>query len=156
MSTSADTMAEILRGFGLVVHEPAIDRLEFGLPTRSYSGPDGVAGLHVVVDVLDDGRFVRVMAPGAFVVGEFRRDLVVEACLRFQWAYRLVRIEFDHTTGELRPSVHLPVLDGFVTDEHLRTAVGAVGAACETLHELLEHVLTEGRIPDVAFSTSER
>lgn len=156
MPTSADALAKALQDAGLTVHHTSPTCVEFGMKMAIYRGPDDAAALHLAVEVLDDGRYARVLAPYAFQIEGPHRAAALEACLRFQWSFRLVRLEFDHRDGELRPCVHLPVLDGMLTVDQIRSAVGALCAGCDTLYPLLQQVLADGRLHEIDDEPTDR
>jgi len=85
--------------YGLADHE-TIDTGFGGLD--NYRNVEGSPSIRVMMG-MGDGR-LKMVAPRAWIVPQNeRRSAVFETCLRMQWKYFAIRLEFDHRDGELRP-----------------------------------------------------
>ena len=147
MTTTIDTIGTHLDGCGFKHKLISSTRLTLMFHTDHYRNRDDDASLGLVVEVANDGRFVLIVAPRAFQIEGEHRAAAIETCLRFQWTYRLVRLEFDHRDGELRLSVNLPVFDGDLTRAQLGAAIGMMVELCDELYPALTAVLRTGEMP---------
>ena len=70
----------------------------------------------------------------------------MDLLLRLQWAWKLVRFEYDHTDGEIRPSAELPLgtmeLDAGSLAVFIRTLVYVI----ESTVPAFEHTIKTGEV----------
>lgn len=82
--------------------------LRLGFTTANFTNRKGEKSLVVLLQVRDGGQYLSVQAPNAFRLGGDHVHAAMDLLLRLQWAWKLVRFEYDHTDGEIRPSAELP------------------------------------------------
>ncbi len=148
MTTTIETIGQHFEQIGWRCDQVSPTALATGFETKDYRDAAGEPNLQLRIEVADDGAYVRIFAPLAFRIAGEHAAAAFEACLRFQWAFRLVRLEYDHKDGELCPTIHLPIRDGSLTAEQVGYAISMMGRICDRLCPLLGVVLETGVIPD--------
>lgn len=144
MTISIDTIARHLEASDVRFERRGEHALALGFQMRTYRDLDGHAVLRMTIEADEDGRHVRVAAPFAFRIEGDNAAAAIETCLRFQWSFRLVRLEYDPTDGEVRPTIHLPVYDGTITLAQLQGVIGIMGGTCDQLYPALASALESG------------
>lgn len=145
MATTLDTICSHLDQLGLR-YRRGDDEIGLSYRTERYRALDDEPRLIVVCRVVDNGHYLKVFAPRAFETGERHRDAVLESCLRFQWQYRLVRIELDPSDGELRPAVHLPLMDAELGVHQLGMTLHLFVSLCNTLYDVIQAAQQDGTV----------
>ena len=146
MSATIDQIGKLLTDENLKWTQVRDDTLRLGFTTSNFTNRDGEHSLAIFLQVHDGGKYLTAQAPNAFRLSGDHVHATMELLLRLQWVWRLVRFEYDHTDGEIRPSVELP-LGGMVLD------AGSLAVFIRTLVSVIEstvlafnHTITTGEI----------
>lgn len=124
-------------------HTPDALVMVFGGLER-YRDEDGDDALAIRVRVTEDGEFLAIEAPKAFVARGPHVDAFLRACAVVQWRTKLVQFEYDANDGEIRPIVEIPVEDGTITKKQfMRSLIGLV-KIIDTFYEPLQKALADG------------
>lgn len=111
-----------------------------------FRDADDEAHIQVVIRLEEDGRYVKVFAPNAYVIPLDDAGPVLQACAMIQWRTKLVQFEYDETDGELRPIVEFPLMDAPMTaDQLMRCVTGLVGLV-DHYHPVLAQARDAGEI----------
>jgi hypothetical protein len=124
--------------------EPARNRIIFGFATEKYRSPKGEAGVMLGIELNENGEYLRVVAPHAFVAKGPHVAVFFKACLIYQWRTKLIQFEFDDQDGEIRPVIEFPLEDAKLTAKQLERCIGGIVELLEDGYEPLNKALTEG------------
>ena len=112
----------------------------------AYRDGEGEAHIQVVIRLEEDGRYVKVFAPRAYVIELDDAGPVLQACAMIQWRTKLVQFEYDESDGELRPIVEFPLMDAPMTaDQLMRCVTGLVGLV-DHYHPVIAQARDAGEI----------
>lgn len=119
----------ILTGFGGMKH---------------YRDSGGDPHLAVVIQLLEDGEYVKVFAPSAYRIPLDDAGPVLQACAMLQWKTKLVQFEYDASDGEVRPIVEFPLEDAPMTARQLMRCVTGLIQLVDHYHPILAKAKDEG------------
>ncbi len=116
------TTYETIGGY-LEKHEIQFERHDSGAilvhyQTEKYRNPAGVAGVTIVIELEQDGRFIKIFVPHAFSYheGPFKA-VVLQAALFVNFQSKMLQFEYDPRDGEMRAMVEFPLEDSPLTEE---------------------------------------
>jgi hypothetical protein len=112
--------------------------------TRKYRNLEGALTLLVVVQLSEDGEYVKVFMPNAFTAKGAHVDVLLKACMMVQWRTKLVQFEYDSQGGEIRPIVEFPLEDSKLTSKQLRRCVTSLVFLVDEYYDTLKKALDEG------------
>ncbi len=116
--------------------------MRFGM--KQYLDRDGDKDLLVLVDLLENGEYLKVFAPMAFKATGDHADAFLRACSMVQWRTKLIQFEFDATDGEIRPIVEFPLEDGKVTRKQLERCIVGLAGIIDEYYPVLVRALKDG------------
>jgi hypothetical protein len=149
MTTTIDTISTMLDELAVKHGRISDTAIGFGVRTRRYRSLENQPNIDIVVDVSEAGKYLTIVAPLAFRIDGEHRAVAFETCLRFQWSYKMVRFEFDARDGEVRPSIHVPLMDSPLGKDQLGRLLGCLVQLCDEIHPLLVAALESGQMmPD--------
>jgi hypothetical protein len=114
--------------------------------TSTYRAPDGGQTCAIAVEPFEDGAFLGIFAPDAFTARGPHVQTVLRACLLVQRRTRVVRFCFYETTGEIRPSVEVPLHDAALTAGQLTGCIKGLMQVIEECAPTLRRALHDGVI----------
>lgn len=110
----------------------------------NYRDADGEPHLRLVIQVQEDGRYLQIFAPAAYVVPAERAAPFLQACAMIQWRTKLIQFEYDAGDGEVRPVVEFPLMDALLTGAQLMRAVNGLVELVDQYDPVLQRALSEG------------
>ena len=120
--------------------------ITLGFQTETYRNVLGEPGVMVVIELLEEGGYIKVYAPNAFdASGEFA-DVLMRACVMVQWKTKLVQFEYDVRDGEVRVIVEFPLEDAPLTQRQLIRCVHGLIGILDEFYPVLHRALHEGVI----------
>ena len=118
-----------------------------GFATDQYTNPRGQKGLMVLIELREDGRYIRVSAPMAYRYKEGPHKLaVLQALLMVQWKTKLVQFEYDESDGEIRPVVEFPLEDAPLGREQFQRCVSGLVQIVDHYHPVIQGAIDSGKI----------
>jgi hypothetical protein len=117
----------------------------FQLPTSKYN-KNGNFSLSMVVKIEEEGEYIKIYAPMAFIVPYTKSFQFLSACGVIEYNTKLVQFEYDNQTGEVRPIVEFPLMDSKVTREQLKRCIFGLKAEVERFFYVLENIIKTGEI----------
>jgi hypothetical protein len=114
--------------------------------TKRYLNPEGKNSVFLVVQLVEDGAYLRVFMPQAFRAEGPHVDALFRACMMIQWHTKLVQFEYDDEDGEIRPLVEFPLEDAKVTRRQLERCVRSLVYLIDTFYPTLRKAHEEGVI----------
>ena len=115
------------------------------LATESYRDASGDSGVRVLIDVMEDGEYVTILAPRAYDLANCpHKAAVIEAFMGIQWRSRMVVCEYDSDTGEVRPSVSVAVEDGSLTPRQFLRLLWSIPQFLDMWHGCIVRAMETG------------
>ena len=102
--------------------------------------------LGLVVALLENGEYIKVFAPKAYVVEEHRAPVFALACAMIQWKTKMIQFEYDPSDGEVRPIIEFPLEDAELTQKQLLRCVSGIVQLVEEYDYVLREVQETGQI----------
>ncbi|MDA1044281.1 MAG: hypothetical protein O3C57_03550 [Verrucomicrobia bacterium] len=114
------------------------NRIILSYATENYQNTEDERSVRVLIDVLDDGQYVTVYAPGCFAVpaGEHAHALL-EAADAANRASHLVKWKYDHARNALLPAVDIVVQDARFSSGQITVSLTVLLAAIEEMYLFL-------------------
>ena len=124
------------------------DKIVFGFGTKKFRDPDGDAFLGVMIQLEENGEYIKIFAPYAFKVESDNphKRVFLEACTVAQFMSKLIQFEYDFRDGEVRPTIEFPIEDGTITAKQLARCVSGMGRLMEQYYDFLRKARDEGVI----------
>lgn len=146
MATTIEAIAGMLAAEGLNFQLNDDETISLGFQTETYRNILGDPGVMVLIQVLENGEYLKVFAPNAFDArGEFA-DVLLRACVMVQWKTKLIQFEYDVSDGELRVIVEFPLEDAVLTHRQLIRCVHGLVGILDEFYPVLYRALHEGVI----------
>jgi hypothetical protein len=147
MATSLTEVAHFLDLEGLR-YARAEHHILMGWNTDRYQDHSGTKHLTVVIQVPEDGEYVKVFVPQAFrgVNTNRHQGAFFKACMMAQWHTKMIQFEYDDSDGEVRPIIEFPLEDARLTRLQLARCVHAIVHLIDDFYPVLQRALTDGVI----------
>jgi hypothetical protein len=146
MATTLETVAAHLKAEGLKFEVHADRAAVFtGFQTNLYRDTEGRNAIFIVVDLQEEGRYVRVIAPNCYSYKDGpHRDALFQACLMISYATKMVQFEYDPSDGEVRAVIEFPLEDAELTQKQLVRCVRALMEIIDHFHPTIEKAMKAG------------
>jgi hypothetical protein len=149
MATTVAHVSELLRERDLqfsVDTSGSQPHILTGFQTRHYRNEAGELQIDLVIGVYGDGEFVKLFCPGAFKAGPENVAASALACCVIQWRTPLIQFEIDHSDGEIRPVVELPLIDAELTAAQLAYCIETLLTVVDRFAGVVQHAAAHGEI----------
>lgn len=152
MPTSIDEVKGFLDEYDLrsMVDESAgVILIGFGCDPdeTTYRDNDGDAHVKVVIEVMEEGGFLRVAAPFAWKLDAcIHRAAVLGVLPALQGRYKMLRFDHDPQDGELQPNVELALEDASLTSDQFHRAVQAVLRGIQRFDPVIRRAMQTGEV----------
>ena len=129
MATTVDQIAGYLKSNDLRhrIHE---DRsvIVMGFASDHYVDTDGDKHIPVIIELEEDGEFIKIMVPYCYVCREGpHKQALFQELLMLCWQTKMLQFEYDATDGEVRAIVEYPLEDAPLTErQFMRSLMGLV------------------------------
>lgn len=114
--------------------------------TENYRSQQNEPTLLLIIKLEEEGEYIKIFAPQAFVVPPDRASLFLQACAMVQWRTKLIQFEYDQTDGEVRPIVEFPLEDAPMTRRQLMRCLQGIVQIIDEYYIVLDRTLKEGVI----------
>ena len=112
------------------------DIIEISVSSKNFTGPTAEHFMNIILKVEEEGRYLKIIAPGLYSLKSINDRLTMAALhrklLQICWETKLVQFEFNNEELEIRGIVEIAIEDGTLTALQLQRAV-------QTLHEVVDH-----------------
>lgn len=113
----------------------------------TYRDSDGDAHVKVVIELVEDGNFLRVAAPFAWKLDAcIHRAAVLGVLPALQGRYKMLRFDHDPQDGELQPNVELALEDASLTSDQFHRAVQAVLRGIQRFDPVIRRAMQTGEV----------
>jgi hypothetical protein len=128
-------------------HDEVEEVIVTGFQTEQYSNEDLNKKLPMLIQLEEDGRFLKIFAPKCYMCEEeVHRPAVMQTLLMVSWKTKMIQFEFDASDGEIRAIIEFPLEDAELTEAQLMRAVKALVQIVDRFHPVIQHALDEGVI----------
>jgi hypothetical protein len=126
--------------------------------TESYRNANGQSGVGLVIDVLENGAFVTIIALRAYDLADCPyKAAALEAFMGIQWRSKTVVCEYDSDDGEVRPTVSVAIEDGHLTQRQFLRLLWSIPQFLDRWHSCIVRAMETGVVDfdsDPAFPVS--
>jgi len=146
MAATLDQIAGYLKEDG-VRFKQTDGFIKTGFHTESYRDGDGDEGLQVVIDLSENGEYIKILAPMAYHAShnEHLKELF-QALLMVSWKTKLVQFEYDESDGEIRAIVEFPLEDAPLTKRQFMRSVGGLVEIVDKFDPMIRKAMEDGVI----------
>lgn len=165
MKTTTDTTGRMMAAVTdamnrrSILHQavPEMGLIMTGFATKHYRDAAGRPGVSMVVRVLEDGDMLFIEAPMAWTIAPDHPhlDAVLRTVIQAQGRMKMIRFEYDHRSdGELKASIHLPLMGADPTDDQIFRALYALPELIDATAKPLAQALKSGKAPPPPIAAS--
>ncbi|MBM3319049.1 MAG: hypothetical protein FJY73_00035 [Candidatus Eisenbacteria bacterium] len=152
MATTLKEIMAFLDGENLKYKpEEEKDFLVTGFRMENYQNPEGEKRLVMVVQLYEDGEFLEVLAPKAYVYKEGPHALAVfRACMFVSWRTKMIQYEYDPIDGEIRAVIEFPLEDSKLTKKQFMRVLMGLPSIIDRFHPVIQGAIDTGelKMPD--------
>lgn len=110
--------------------------------TEHYRDPQGEANVLIVIQLENDGRFLKVFVPNAFSYREGPyKAVVLQAALFVNFQSKMLQFEYDPRDGEIRAMVEFPLEDSALTEDQFFRAFHGLCVLVEQYSPFIHHAM---------------
>lgn len=132
-------------------HETGDSFIRTSFRTDHYEDKDGRKSLRLIVEVVEQGEFVKFMAPHAYVMpktaSSFHKMALFQTLLQISWQTKMVQFEYDPDDGEVRANIEFPLMDAPLTQKQMRRCLMALANILDDQHEHIRDAIQCGLTP---------
>ena len=112
-------------------------------PADNYQNENGRALLVVVIQLTEDGEYIKFFVPSAYHIPlDESAYAVLKSFAIIAWQVKLLDFEVDPTDGEVRPTIDFPIEDGTLTTEQIRRCCKTLARLVDIFHPYLKYAIT--------------
>ncbi|MFH1679671.1 MAG: hypothetical protein ABIH26_03395 [Candidatus Eisenbacteria bacterium] len=127
------------------------DHVITGFRMKNYTNPEGANQLVIVIQLYEDGEFIEVLAPKAYVYKEGPHALaVLKACMFVSWRTKMLQYEYDPIDGEILAVIEFPLEDAKLTKSQFMRVLMGLPSIIDRFHPVIQGAIDTGelKIPD--------
>lgn len=149
MATSIEEIKKFLDDEELQYNHDTGDKyIRTGFKTEHYQTTDGRSSLRIIIDLLEDGEFIKFMAPKAYVMpkdaSSFHKMALFQTLLQISWNTKMVQFEYDPDDGEIRAIIEFPLEDAPLTQRQMRRCLMALANIIDDYHTKITDAIQSG------------
>ena len=112
-------------------------------PTENYQNENRRPLLIVVIQLTEDGEYIKFFVPAAYHIPlDESAYAVLKSFAIIAWQVKLLDFEVDPGDGEVRPTIDFPIEDGTLTTEQIRRCCKTLARLVDIFHPYLKYALT--------------
>ena len=112
-------------------------------PTENYQNENRRSLLIVVIQLTEDGEYIKFFVPAAYHIPlDESAYAVLKSFAIIAWQVKLLDFEVDPGDGEVRPTIDFPIEDGTLTTEQVRRCCKTLARLVDIFHPYLKYALT--------------
>ncbi len=119
MATSIAEVKRFLENEQVKYRDYSDNAVIFWFVTKNYVDRDGDKAIAIIVEISEDGEYLKIFSPMAYVVQGPHVGAFLQACMEIQWQTKLIQFEYDRNDGEIRPIIEFPIEDSSLTSRQL-------------------------------------
>ena len=149
MATSYEKIKGFLANRELKHHHVDQDDEEFillGSRTETYVDGEGDNHVRIIIELREDGEFVRFFAPKLYVYDGPYKAQVFQLCMMSMYTTKMIQYEYDPADGEIRMTIEWPIEDGELTEKQMMRALAAIVEFADKHHVAFKTAMDSGEI----------
>ena len=112
-------------------------------PTENYQNENRRSLLIVVIQLTEDGEYIKFFVPAAYHIPlDESAYAVLKSFAIIAWQVKLLDFEVDPGDGEVRPTIDFPIEDGTLTTEQVRRCCKTLARLVDIFHPYLKYAIT--------------
>lgn len=116
-----------------------------GFVTDSYADPDGDKRLRIIIELDENGEYLKIFAPKCYVYKDGpHKEAFFKTCLMVSFATKLIQFEYDPDDGEVRAIIEFPLEDAILTDKQLTRCLQGLARIVDEYHTYMIGAMRDG------------
>lgn len=126
-------------------------------PMSDYVCPaTGEDAVVVVIQLEEDGEFIKVFSPYAFTAeGVAFPDVAIRSCMELCYRTKGIQAEFDPDDGEVRMIIEFPLEDANLTSRQLHRCIQSLTGIIDEFSPIFHNAASTGEVDWTAFGPHE-
>ncbi len=117
-------------------------------PTNQYVNNSGTNHLMVVIQLTEDGEYIKFFVPSAYHIPEDESAYaVLKSFSIIAWQVKLLDFEVDPSDGEVRPTIDFPIEDGTLTTQQIQRCCRTLARLVDIFHPYIKRALVDNKVP---------
>lgn len=148
MATTLKDIARFLTEADLKfqVHDDK-DYILIGFTMPKYKSPEGRNQLLVVIKLEENGEFLKLFTPKAYVYKDGPHvRAVLKACMYVSWRTKMLQYEYDPSDGEIRAMIEFPLEDAKLTKRQLMRVLMALPELLDRYDSMIRNAIATGKL----------
>ena len=117
-------------------------------PTDQYVNNSGTNHLMIVIQLTEDGEYVKFFVPSAYHIPEDESAYaVLKSFSIIAWQVKLLDFEVDPSDGEVRPTIDFPIEDGTLTTLQIQRCCRTLARLVDIFHPYIKSALVNNKVP---------
>lgn len=118
-------------------------------PTNQYMDNNGRHLLMVVIQLTENGEFVKFFTPSAYHIPmDDSAYGMLKTFSIISWQVKLVDFEVDPADGEVRPTIDFAIEDGTLTTKQLERCCKTLARVVDILHPYIKYALVHNEVSE--------
>lgn len=111
-------------------------------PADNYQNDNGRPLLIVVVQLTEEGEYIKFFVPAAYHIPlDDSAYAVLKTFAITSWQVKLLDFEVDPGDGEVRPTIDFPIEDGTITTEQIRRCCKTLARLVDIFHPYIKYAI---------------
>lgn len=111
-------------------------------PADNYQNENGRPLLIVVVQLTEEGEYIKFFVPAAYHIPlDDSAYAVLKTFAITSWQVKLLDFEVDPGDGEVRPTIDFPIEDGTITTEQIRRCCKTLARLVDIFHPYIKYAM---------------
>lgn len=132
-------------------HDTGDSYIVTGFRTDHYENKDARKSLRIVIDLIENGKFLKFMAPQAYNMSKdassFHKMALFQTLLQISWNTKMVQFEYDSDDGEIRANIEFPLEDALLTQQQMARCLSALAGIIDDNHLQITDAIRSGLTP---------
>jgi hypothetical protein len=133
-------------------HDEGDIYIRTGFRTDHYENKDGRKSLRIIIELVENGQFIKFMAPHAYVMpkqaSSFHKMALFQTLLQISWQTKMVQFEYDPDDGEIRANIEFPLMDAQLTRAQMSRCLMALANIIDDHHLQITDAINSGITPE--------
>lgn len=111
-------------------------------PADNYQNENGRPLLIVVVQLTEEGEYIKFFVPAAYHIPlDDSAYAVLKTFAITSWQVKLLDFEVDPGDGEVRPTIDFPIEDGTITTQQIRRCCKTLARLVDIFHPYIKYAM---------------
>ena len=117
-----------------------------GFAMDNYKDTDGEKRIRMVIQLEENGEFLKVFAPGAYKCPPGPNALaILQSFMYVHWRTKMLQFEYDPSDGEIQAMIELPLEDAKLTKKQLIRILSALPQLVDRYDGMVRTAVEKGK-----------